>query len=185
MTMDRFIRTVRLISTLSGFVAAGLLSAGVVVVCQMVFVRFVLGSNTIWQTDFTTYAIVAATFLGSPYVLLTRGHVNVDILPHYLGRKGRFRLALFSAILSFGFSLAMTVFAFLYWRESWDGNWVSDTMWRARLWIPFAAMPVGFALLTLQYIVDIYCLVTGREPPFGINGDGDSGRAAGHGGEPA
>ena len=45
--MDRFIRTVRLISTLSGFAAAGLISAGVIVVCQMVFVRFVLGSNTI------------------------------------------------------------------------------------------------------------------------------------------
>jgi TRAP-type C4-dicarboxylate transport system permease small subunit len=183
--MDSFIRTVRLISTLCGFTAAALLSAGVIVVCEMVFVRFALDSNTIWQTDFTTYAIVAATFLGSPYVLLTRGHVNVDILPHYLGHKGRFRLAMFSAILSFCFSLAMTVFAFLYWREAWDGNWVSDTMWRARLWIPFASMPVGFALLTLQYIVDIYCLVTGREPPFGVSGDHDTGHGAEHGGEPA
>jgi len=180
--MDRFIRTVRLISTLSGFAAAALISAGVIVVCQMVFVRFVLGSNTIWQTDFTTYSIVAATFLGSPYVLLTRGHVNVDILPHYLGHTGKFRLAMFSAILSFCFSAAMTVFGYLYWREAWDGNWVSDTMWRARLWIPFAAMPVGFALLTLQYIVDLYCLATGREPPFPSAGSHEAEKEINNGG---
>ena len=55
------------------------------VVCHMVFVRYVLNQNTIWQTDFVTYSLVAATFVGSPYVLMTRGHVNVDVLPHYLG----------------------------------------------------------------------------------------------------
>lgn len=45
--MDGFIRTVRHMSTLCGFAAAGLISAGVIVVCHMVFARFVLGSNTI------------------------------------------------------------------------------------------------------------------------------------------
>ena len=58
------------------------------VVCQMVFVRYVLNQNTIWQTDFVTYSLIAATFIGSPYVLLTRGHVNVDVLPLYLGPRG-------------------------------------------------------------------------------------------------
>jgi len=65
---------------LCGFVAAGLIALGVLVVCHMVFVRYVLGHNTIWQTDFTTYCLIAATFIGSPYVLLSRGHVNVDVL---------------------------------------------------------------------------------------------------------
>lgn len=175
--MDGFIRIVRLLSTACGFAAAALISAGVIVVCQMVFVRFVLGSNTIWQTDFTTYSIVAATFLGSPYVLLTRGHVNVDILPHYMGAAARFRLAMFSAVMSLCFSVAMTWLSFHYWYEAWEGSWVSDTMWRARLWIPFAAMPVGFAILTLQYVVDIYCLASGRDLPFGMPAE--------HEGEPA
>ena len=67
------------------------------VVCQMVFVRYVLNDNTIWQTDFVTYSLVAATFVGSPYVLLTRGHVNVDVLPHLpRARARRWWLALVS-----------------------------------------------------------------------------------------
>jgi TRAP-type C4-dicarboxylate transport system permease small subunit len=41
-------------------------------------------------------------------------------------------------------------------------------MWRARLWIPYSTMPVGLGLLSLQYVVDVISLVTGRDPPFGI-----------------
>ncbi len=46
--MDRFVRWVRWISQLCGYIAAGLIALGVLVVCHMVFVRYVLGHNTIW-----------------------------------------------------------------------------------------------------------------------------------------
>jgi TRAP-type C4-dicarboxylate transport system permease small subunit len=166
--MELFVRAVRRVSQLCGVVAAVLIGLGVVVVCQMVFVRYALNENTIWQTDFVTYSLIAATFIGSPYVLMTRGHVNVDVLPHYLGPRARFWLALFSALLAFAFCLAMTVLTFRFWLEAWENNWVSDTMWRARLWIPYGAMPVGLGLVSLQYVVDLYNLLTGREPPFGM-----------------
>src|SRR5919206_3212157 len=98
--MDRFILIITRISQLCGIIAAGLIAAAVLVVCHMVFVRYVLGHNTIWQTDFTTYSLVAATFIGSPYLLLNRGHVNVDVLPHYLGKRARYGLALASILMS-------------------------------------------------------------------------------------
>jgi TRAP-type C4-dicarboxylate transport system permease small subunit len=166
--MERFIRAVRLVSQACGFAAAALIGFGVVVVCEMVFVRFVLNENTIWQTDFVTYSLVAATFVGSPYVLLTRGHVNVDVLPHYLGPRGRYLLALASMLMALAFCAAMTALTWQYWRQAWNEHWLSNTMWRVRLWIPYASMPVGLGILTLQYVVELVCLVTGREPPFGI-----------------
>ncbi|HYT86208.1 MAG TPA: TRAP transporter small permease [Burkholderiales bacterium] len=166
--MQRFVRAVRLISQLCGFVAAGLIAAGVLVVCHMVFVRYVLNHNTIWQTDFTTYCLIAATFIGSPYVLMTRGHVNVDVLPHYMGGRARWWLALFSGILTLAFSIALAALTFHFWQEAWNNKWVSDTMWRARLWIPYSSMPIGLGLLALQSIADLIGLISGREPPFGI-----------------
>jgi len=167
--MDRFVRTVKLVSRLCGYFAAGLIALGVVVVCQMVFVRFVLNQNTIWQTDFVTFSLVAATFVGSPYVLMTRGHVNVDVLPHYLGHRQRWWLALASALLAIAFCIVMVVLTSQYWLQAWNERWLSNTMWRVRLWIPYSSMPVGLGILTLQYVADIYNLVTGREPPFSIN----------------
>jgi TRAP-type C4-dicarboxylate transport system permease small subunit len=149
-------------------VAAGLIALGVLVVCEMVFVRYVLNQNTIWQTDFVTWSLVAATFIGSPYLLLTRGHVNVDVLPLYLGPRARWWLALASIVMSLAFCITMAVLTARFWLEAWEQRWVSDTMWRARLWIPYSAMPIGLGILTLQYIADLYSLLAGREPPFGI-----------------
>ena len=166
--MSQFNRIVTLISQAGGIFAAVLTAAAVVVVCQMVFVRYVLNENTIWQTDFVTYSITAATFIGSPYVLLTRGHVNVNVLPLHLRPRKRYWLALGASLMSAAFCAVMTVMTFLFWKEALDNRWVSDTMWRARLWIPYSSMPIGLGLLTLQYAVDIWALVTGRDPPFDI-----------------
>ncbi len=166
--MDHFVRAIRLISRLCGYVAAALIAVSVVVVCEMVFVRFVLNQNTIWQTDFVTYSLVAATFIGSPYVLMLRGHVNVDVLPHYLRDRNRWWLALFSTLLALAFCMTMAVLTSQYWLEAWNQRWLSNTMWRVRLWIPYASMPIGLGILTLQYLVELFRLVSGREPPFGI-----------------
>ena len=166
--MDFFVRGIRRVSQFCGIVAAALIALGVLVVCEMVFVRYALNQNTIWQTDFVTWSLVAATFIGSPYLLLTRGHVNVDVLPHYLGQRGRWWLAFASIVMSLAFCVTMAVLTSRFWLQAWDNRWVSDTMWRARLWIPYSSMPIGLTILTLQYVADLYCLVSGREPPFGI-----------------
>lgn len=166
--MDYFIRGITLVSRACGIFAAGLVAASVVIVCEMVFVRYVLNDNTIWQTDFVTFSLVASTFIGAPYLLLSRGHVNVDVLPLYLGQKGRFRLALAAALMSFAFCAIMTVLTFNFWYEAWENNWRSESVWRARLWIPYAAMPIGLGIISLQYIAEIIKLVTGRDPPFGL-----------------
>ena len=166
--MGSFVRCVRLVSRLCGYVAAALIAISVCIVCQMVFVRFVLNENTIWQTDFVTYGLVAATFIGSPYVLMLRGHVNVDLLPLHLAPRGRFWLAVASMLLAMAFCIVLAILTSQYWLEAWSQHWLSNTMWRVRLWIPYASMPIGLWIVTLQYVAEFHLLVTGREPPFGI-----------------
>ena len=93
---------------------------------------------------------------------------SIDVLPLYVGERARYWLAICAIAVSLAFCLLMTVLTFQFWLEAWEGRWVSDTMWRARLWIPYGAMPVGLGILTLQYVADLLNLLTGREPPFGI-----------------
>jgi TRAP-type C4-dicarboxylate transport system permease small subunit len=169
--MEKFVRIVRHVSLACGYFAAALIALGVVVVCHMVFVRYALNQNTIWQTDFVTYSLIAATFVGSPFVLMTRGHVNVDVLPLYSGPRLRFWLAIFASLVTLAFCLTMAVLTFQFWKEAWDNKWVSDTMWRARLWIPYSSMPIGLGILALQCLADLFALVSGREPPFGISAE--------------
>jgi TRAP-type C4-dicarboxylate transport system permease small subunit len=176
--MDTYIRVVAFLSRVAGVAAAFLIGIAVFVICDMVIERYVFDRTTIWQIDVVTYSIIAATFVGSAYVLMTRGHVNVDVLPLHLGPRTRFWLALFTSLLGFGFVVVLFVLTTLYWHESWVKNWHSDTVWRAPLWVPYFSMPVGLGLLTLQYIAEVLCLVTGRTPPFGISDRADAEEVA-------
>jgi TRAP-type C4-dicarboxylate transport system permease small subunit len=169
--MDVYIRAVAALSRLAGVFGAFLIAFAVLVICDMVIERYILGRTTIWQIDVVTYCIMAATFVGSAYVLMTRGHVNVDVLPLYLGARARYWLALITILVALAFCVVLFVLCTMYWYQAWSKNWHSDTVWRARLWIPYLAMPVGLGLLVLQYIAELTCLVTGRAPPFGLGED--------------
>jgi TRAP-type C4-dicarboxylate transport system permease small subunit len=165
--VDRFIEAVASLSRLGGIVAVVLLLAAVLVICQMVFVRYVLQGSAIWQHEFVTFSLIGATFIGAPYVLLTHGHVNVDLLPVYLGPRGRFALALLAALISLIFCIILAWYGFAFWYQSYVEDWHAQTVWRPPLWVPYLAVPLGMGLLALQYLAEILALLTGRQAPFG------------------
>jgi TRAP-type C4-dicarboxylate transport system permease small subunit len=167
--MDAYIRAVTFLSRAAGVVAAFMIGIAVLVICDIVVERYILNLTTIWQIDVVTYCIVGATFIGSAYVLMTRGHVNVDVLPIHLKGPVRYWLAFATMVMGFGFVIVLFVLCTAYWYQAWTNNWRSDTVWRATLWVPFLAMPIGLGLLVLQYSVEFINLMTGRAPPFGIS----------------
>ena len=169
--MEFYIQLVRRLSQACGVFAAGLLAAATLVVCQMVVMRYFLKASTVWQTEFVIYSIVASTFIGAPYVLLHRGHVNVDLVAIYTRGRVRFALALAGAILSLLLCLVLTWAGGHYLFEAWRGGWHTETVWALPLWIPLLSMPIGMGLLALQFTADIACLVTGREQPFGVEAE--------------
>lgn len=166
--MGLFISAVKGTSQVCGVIAVLLVGGAVLVVCQMVVLRYFLQASTIWQTEFVTFSLVAATFIGSPYVALVKGHVNVDLLPLHVGHRARLGLALVASAVALLFSVIACFTGFELWLEAWEGGWRTDTVWSLPLWIPYLPMPVGFGLLALQYVVDILCLLRGDEMPFGL-----------------
>lgn len=166
--MDSFVRVVALASRASGVIAAALIVVSVVVVCQMVTARYFFGHPTTWQTEFVVYALIATTLLGSPYVLLHRGHVNMDIVVLYSGQRLRFWLAVASDLISLVFCALIFVYGTMFWFEAWSSGWRSDTVTRVPLWIPYLSLPIGMGLLTLQLVADLALLLNGRTLPFGL-----------------
>lgn len=172
--MDVYIRTVAFLSRVAGVAAAFLIAIAVLVICDMVIERYIFNLTTVWQIDVVTYTIVAATFVGSAYVLMTRGHVNVEILPLHAGPRFRYWLAVVTGLLALGFCVVLWVLCTQYWYQAYAEGWRSNTVWRARLWIPYLSMPIGLGLLVLQYIAELLALVTGRAPPFGLKSAEDA-----------
>ncbi|KAA5605873.1 TRAP transporter small permease [Roseospira marina] len=166
--MDAFLAAVKAVSRACGVTAALLVATSVLVVCHMVVLRYLLNESTLWQTDFVTYALVAATFVGCPYVLMLRGHVNVDLIPLFLPHRGRIALALLAALIGLLFCGVLAWKGFTLTLEAYHEDWRSASVWKARLWIPYAAIPVGLGLTCLQYVADVLALLTGRDLPFGM-----------------
>ena len=166
--MEAYVRVVAFAARAAGVIAALLIALAVVVICEMLVERYILNHTTIWQIDVVTYCIVAATFVGSAYVLMTRGHVNVDVVPLHVRPAARYWLAVGTALVALGFCIVLFVLCSAYWYEAFTSRWLSNTVWRARLWIPLLSMPIGLGLLILQYVAELLLLVRGRARPFGI-----------------
>lgn len=159
---------IQAISRLLGVLAAGLILLSVLVVCQMVFVRAVLGQSSIWQTEFVIYSLVAATFVGAPYILLTRGHVGVDLVPLLLPPRRRRQLHLVGSLIGLAFVAFFLYASVPWWYEAWSQGVRSPSIWHPKLWVPYATVPLGLGVLVLQYISEIYLVWTDRDHPFGL-----------------
>ncbi|MBI5897992.1 MAG: TRAP transporter small permease [Rhodocyclales bacterium] len=138
-----------------GYAAGILIAVSAVVLTGEVLGRYFLDRPTDWALELCIFMLIAATFLAAGHTLAAKGHVNIDIVDHLLhGTVNRWRLLLAdlgaAGLCGFVAANAWRLTAVAY-RE----DWVANSIWSPRLWIPFAFIAGGMSLLALQYIVQI------------------------------
>ncbi len=146
-------------------VATALIIASMLVVCQMILMRYVFRQATIWQTDFVVFSATAAMFLGAPYVLLKGGHVGVDVVEVIVGDRTRSALRVVASLLGLLFCIIMLIATWIQFHDAWAGNWKHASVWAPPLWVPLSALPVSFAMLCLQYVAQVLTLLTAAGAP--------------------
>ena len=149
-------RIVTAVSRFFGLVAAALLAVACLVICQSVFMRYVIEASTVWQTEFVKYAIVAATLVGAPYVLTIGGHVSVDLISAHLKPKMRYLQQLLAGLIALSFCAVLAWSGWQYFHEAWRNQWVTESVWAPPLWVVLLPLPLGVGLLCLQYLVELF-----------------------------
>lgn len=163
--LSLFIRAVSAVSRALAVVSVLLLIAAMLVVCQMILLRYVFREPTYWQTDFVVFAATAAIFVGAPYVLLAGGHVGVDVVEMIAGPRTRLLLRTAGKLLGLAFCAIMLVASWITFHEAWVNNWKHSSVWAPPLWIPLLALPVGFGMLCLQYVAELLRPLAGETEP--------------------
>jgi TRAP-type C4-dicarboxylate transport system permease small subunit len=153
--IGQYIRLMDVLSRVSAYLAAAMFIAGVLVICQMVFIRYLLGMSTSWQTEFTVFSVTGAMLMGSPYVLMTGGHVAITILPDALGGIAKKAMLLIASLFGLAFCAVLAFASWVYVVEAYEFNWRTGTVWNPLLWPGLLPMALGSTLLTLQYIAEI------------------------------
>ncbi len=162
--MTALIRAISTLSRFCGGIAATLVIAILALTCHMAVLRYGYGLPATWQAELVTYLMIALTSLAAPYVLATRGHVNMDVLPRHAGRPLRAVLGVLAGLVSLVFCAGMTWAGLDLLAEAITEGWRADAVWGIGLWLPYVALPVGLGLLALQVLADILAYVSGREP---------------------
>lgn len=156
----------RLVATGSrwlGMLASALLLIACVVVFWSVLVRYAFSASTVWQTEFVKYAIVAATLLGSPYVLMIGGHVGVDLFANRIDRTKRVIQKALAGAIGLVFCIVLAAGATRYFYEAWSNGWVTESVWAPPLSIILAPFPIGIVWLCLQYVSDLWQMLRGND----------------------
>jgi len=155
-----YIQTVGHLSRALALFATLLIIAAMLVVCQMILMRYAFRLPTVWQTDFVVFAATAAMFLGAPYVLMKGGHVGVDVVEMLVSSRTRSRMRLVASVLGLAFCLIMLAATWIQFFDAWEGDWRHSSVWAPPLWIPLSVLPASFAMLCLQYVAQILALLT-------------------------
>ncbi|MEP7068039.1 MAG: TRAP transporter small permease [Usitatibacter sp.] len=149
-----FVRAVDRLSTGLAVVASVFMAAATLIICWMVIWR-VTGHSTYWEIEMAVYLVVAAVLVGSPYCLMTRGHIGVDLVSHLLSPRNRRHLERALAVLG------MAVCLYLTWKgleltiDSYGKHEGSGSSWNPPRWPFFAMMPLGLGLTALQYVAEM------------------------------
>ena len=135
------------------FVAGALIALACAVIFYEVAARYLFGAPTTWSIDVSSYLLLWATFLGSPYTLREGGHVAVDLLLQWLDRGNRRRIGL-------AINAAVAAFvALIVWQgalaciEAYRFGEVTMSVARVPLYLPLLAIPVGGSVLLLQALM--------------------------------
>ena len=137
-------------------IACGLaLLSSALVLCDSVFVRYVLHKSTDWQDETAVFLLVGAIFLSAAQVQAVRGHIGIDAVASLLGaRINQWR--------QFGTDIGSLLFVgFFAWksftltREAWIDGIVTSSTFGPPLWIPYSLMWLGMTLLCLRLLVQV------------------------------
>ena len=132
--------------------AMAIMLAGVVLTWEVIG-RYFLGAAGDWQDELSTFLLIGATFASAAWTQARRGHVGIEALAHILP-PGIDRIRCFLADLIA--LLFCTFFAWKCWEllyEAWEEGQTTPSSWGPPLWIPYACMAFGMALLALQLLV--------------------------------
>jgi C4-dicarboxylate transporter, DctM subunit len=139
----------RLIDLLFNLSAIALVAASAVLTAGVI-AGHLFGRGLEWQDEMEIFLVAGAVFISSAAVQARRGHIGIELLGSFLPGRWRQRRNVLIDALSFAFVAFMALKSGTLFHEAWTEDQVSQSTWAPPMWIPYALMTFGMALLALE-----------------------------------
>jgi C4-dicarboxylate transporter DctQ subunit len=145
-------------------IAVGLiLLAATYVLFQGVVLRYVFNYAFPWTEEVVRYSIVWLVFLGGSIAARRGAHIAMDIAVVYLPPRAKLFFMGVATAFTCLFTLIMTYYGCLLTWSIWSFDQRSPAA-EIPMAIPFAAIPVGCALMTIRFFVTAVAYFRGFDP---------------------
>lgn|SRR5690606_11680093 len=151
--MLKFARCITQLNTWIGKICGWLIVPMFLALITDVIMRYVVGSVTIWTAELAQLIFGVYSVIAGGYLLVERGHVNVDIFYGNWSRKKKARVDLATSFLFVFFMLVLIWQSSSMAWESFGKLETSYSVWNPYIWPIKAAVPIAGVLLFLQGIV--------------------------------
>ena len=148
-----------------------------------VIARYVFNDNILWALEATVFLFAWLVLLGASYAVKKHVHIGVDVVINLVGPKARKLMAILSVGASIAFAVMLLIGSWNYWypfaterawMETQDipmpemlqfmSTWLNEGERYEKIprMIPYLALPLGMALLTLRFLQLGWRVVTGE-----------------------
>ena len=142
-------------SRISGVIAGICILVVALSVSYEVVLRFLFNAPTEWVNEISVYLVLISAFLGFAPALAAGKHINVDLLTSKLSPQVNRPLKLICSLIGLVFSLVFLVTSTEMTLNSYELGLLSTSTLRVPLYLPQMAMPIGFFILSLQFIANL------------------------------
>ncbi|MFT5224953.1 MAG: C4-dicarboxylate transporter DctQ subunit [Polaribacter sp.] len=148
-----------------------------------VIARYVFNSNILWALEVTVFLFAWLVLMGASYAIKKQVHIGVDVVINAVSPQKRKVMALLSVTACLAFSILLLVGSWNYWfsfvtERAWletedipmpdmlrflEG-WLNEGEAYEKIprFIPYLALPLGMALMTIRFSQMAYKIITGE-----------------------
>lgn len=155
------------ISLLAGLIGALLMAATGAMLTYEVIARYFFIKPTIWAAELSQLCLIWGCLLAMAQVLTLRRHITVNALTSLMPRGAQVICASLSLVLVIVFSLIVAFWGWDIFHDSFVRGRTTGSLLNLPIWISELSVPVGFALLALQAVVELIALPGTREVGLG------------------
>lgn len=144
----------------------GLLGAGALVIAVVqVFGRYVNPAGAInWAEEVIVYVAVWAVMLVASQLVRTDGHVRPDLVLRLLPARGQRWLEMVNCLVAIAFTAGMVWYGWKVVSTALLLDQRSSSDLQFPMWVYYAALPVGGALMLARYVIRLVRYVFSFDP---------------------
>ncbi|MEP0520995.1 MAG: TRAP transporter small permease [Hyphomicrobiales bacterium] len=150
------------VSELLGVIAGWMFFAVGLFVAFEVFMRYLLISPTVWVDEISRIFQIWATFVAMAYVLKHRQHIIIDLTFRDINSLQRRVVETFSLLVIVFFGTIAAKYGWDLWLKSTLAGHTTDSYLAVPKAFTQSSIWVGFGILALQALVEIYKVWTGQ-----------------------